>query len=163
LRKDHALKVKQPLAGLRYVLPSGTKTLSAALEQILADELNVKQVTAVTELTATAGWVQKLDAGLGLALDTTLTDELRREGLARELERHIQDLRKRSGLQVGEWVELYYNTSESSLETILLELVDRDKTYVQSITQSLEVETEDEAQVELDGKPLWLGLVRVSV
>jgi isoleucyl-tRNA synthetase len=106
--------------------------------------------------------VQKLDAGLGLALDTTLTEELRREGLARELERHIQDLRKRSGLQVGEWVELYYNTTDTGVESVLLELVDRDKTFVQTITQSLEVETEDEAQVELDGKPLWLGLVRVS-
>jgi isoleucyl-tRNA synthetase len=162
LRKDHALKVKQPLAALRYVLPSGTKALSPALEQILADELNVKQVAVAQELTETAGWVQKLDAGLGLALDTTLTEELRREGLARELERHIQDLRKRSGLQVGEWVELYYNTTDTGVESVLLELVDRDKTFVQTITQSLEVETEDEAQVELDGKPLWLGLVRVS-
>ncbi|MBV7441778.1 isoleucine--tRNA ligase [Weeksellaceae bacterium TAE3-ERU29] len=46
------------------------------------------------------GWVVAVDGNLTVALDTTLTDELKAEGLARELVNRIQNLRKDSGLEV---------------------------------------------------------------
>jgi len=46
--------------------------------------------------------------GLTLAVDTVLTEELRREGLARELVRRIQALRKEAGFQIEERIETYY-------------------------------------------------------
>jgi len=45
-------------------------------------------------------------AGLTVALDTTLTDALRAEGLARELINKVQNLRKKSGLEVSDRIDL---------------------------------------------------------
>uniref|UniRef100_UPI0039A64043 isoleucine--tRNA ligase n=1 Tax=Ornithobacterium rhinotracheale TaxID=28251 RepID=UPI0039A64043 len=46
------------------------------------------------------GWVVAVDGNLTVALDTTLTEELKAEGLARELVNRIQNLRKEAGLEV---------------------------------------------------------------
>ena len=52
------------------------------------------------------GWGVASDGGLTVALDLELTDELRREGQARELVRAIQDARKAAGLDVSDRIEL---------------------------------------------------------
>jgi isoleucyl-tRNA synthetase len=44
------------------------------------------------------GWLVGNEGNLTVALDITLTDELRNEGMARELVNRIQNLRKKSGL-----------------------------------------------------------------
>jgi isoleucyl-tRNA synthetase len=46
------------------------------------------------------------EGGDAVALDTTLDDELRREGLARELARRLNDLRKASGLEIADRVHV---------------------------------------------------------
>jgi isoleucyl-tRNA synthetase len=46
------------------------------------------------------GWLVATDGPLTVALDVTLTEELRQEGLARELVNRLQNLRKDSGLEV---------------------------------------------------------------
>ena len=46
------------------------------------------------------GWLVASEGKLTVALDITVTDELRREGVARELINRIQNLRKDSGLEV---------------------------------------------------------------
>ncbi len=46
------------------------------------------------------------DGGYAVALDTSLDDELRREGLARELARKLNDLRKASGLEISDRVRV---------------------------------------------------------
>jgi isoleucyl-tRNA synthetase len=53
-----------------------------------------------------APWVAAGDKGLTVALDTTLTDELRAEGLAREIINKVQNLRKKSGLEVSDRIVL---------------------------------------------------------
>jgi isoleucyl-tRNA synthetase len=52
------------------------------------------------------GWRVASDGPATVALDLELTPELRREGLARELVRAVQDLRKASGLAVEDRIEL---------------------------------------------------------
>jgi isoleucyl-tRNA synthetase len=52
------------------------------------------------------GWGVASDGGITVALDLELTDELRREGQARELVRAIQDARKAAGLDVSDRIEL---------------------------------------------------------
>jgi isoleucyl-tRNA synthetase len=46
------------------------------------------------------------EGGYTVALDTTLDDELRREGLARELARRLNDLRKASGFEIADRVRV---------------------------------------------------------
>ncbi|MGZ8597530.1 MAG: isoleucine--tRNA ligase [Actinomycetota bacterium] len=52
------------------------------------------------------GWGVASEGGITLALDLHLTDELRREGVARELIRAIQEARKAAGLQVTDRIQL---------------------------------------------------------
>lgn len=153
IRKENNLKVRQPLAELQYM-----GELDAGLEQILADELNVKKVSKVSEVLARNGWVTMNDV---VALDVVPNEELLREGTARELERQVQDLRKKSGLKVGELVDLYYTTTDEALGETLVSLLDRKKTFVNQVKTSLEVEADFETQAVVDGKPIWLGMVKI--
>ncbi len=52
------------------------------------------------------GWLVATDGPLTVALDVTLTDELRQEGLARELVNRLQNLRKDSGLEVQDRIHV---------------------------------------------------------
>ena len=83
---EDQIKIRQPLSKLTY---DGDK-LDTFYEQIIADEVNVKLVTN----------------GKALALDKTLTDELKEEGRAREIIRAIQAARKHAGLRQDDQIKL---------------------------------------------------------
>ncbi|MEZ4720926.1 MAG: class I tRNA ligase family protein [Flavobacteriales bacterium] len=53
------------------------------------------------------GWIVASEGNVTVALDITITDELRSEGIARELVNRIQNLRKDSGLEVTDKIDLY--------------------------------------------------------
>jgi isoleucyl-tRNA synthetase len=56
---------------------------------------------------AQAGFAVSRDGAEVVALDLTLDDDLRRRGLAREVIRHVQEMRKVAGLEVSDWVRLH--------------------------------------------------------
>jgi len=72
----------------------------------------------VTE-TPTLGWAVASDAGVSLALDLELTDELRAAGLAREVVRFVQDARKNSGLDITDRIELWWQADATPLAVAL--------------------------------------------
>src|SRR4051794_38966485 len=73
----------------------------------------------VTE-TPREGWTVASAAGLTVALDLTLTPELERAGLVREVVRLVQDLRKSSGLAVSDRIELWW-TADGAVAQALTE------------------------------------------
>ena len=83
---EDQIKIRQPLSKLTY---SGEK-LDAFYEQIIADEVNVKEV----------------ENGKALSLDKTLTEELKREGFARDLIRAVQSARKNAKLNMDDRIKL---------------------------------------------------------
>jgi isoleucyl-tRNA synthetase len=133
LRKSANIKLRQPLSSFTY---TGGKQLAKEFEEILADELNVKLVKF----------------GDKLEFDQNITSELKKEGLARELERAVQEMRKKSGLKVGETVNLTYDTDDGEL-TAAFEIFDKKKTYIGEIKKQKGGE-----QVEIDGKNLTIDL-----
>lgn len=161
LRKEANFKVRQPLAELEYNIKEKGNVLPPELEKLLAEELNVKIISGRSDFVQKGGWAFRETSGLKVALNLEITDELKAEGLARELERQIQDLRKKSFLKPGELVNLYYNTQDQGLEDALINLFDRKKTFVGLISKSLEVEADFETQNQIDGKAIWLGMVKV--
>lgn len=100
-RARAGVKVRQPLGELKYSW-DWDEDPAADLQQILAEEVNVKRLARV-----------KLTGSL-VELDTALTPELEAEGMARDLVRFIQSLRKEAGLEVHNRIRLAI-TSESGL------------------------------------------------
>lgn len=141
LRKNSNIKLRQPLASFTYTLTE-QKQLTKELEEILADELNVRSV----------------NFGKSLEFDTNITEELKTEGLAAELERAIQDMRKKSGLRVGEIVNLTYDITDAELIKAL-NIIDKKKTYIDKI----EPDSDNLEEIEIDSKKVRIGLTRVKV
>ena len=59
------------------------------------------------------GWLVATDNGVTVALDTTLTEELIQEGIAREFVSRIQNLRKDSGFEVTDRITIDVDASEN--------------------------------------------------
>lgn len=92
LRAESGMKVRQPLASLAV---DGVE-LDEVYIEILKEELNVKSVVFGRQ----DGWVSAEDGGMYVALDVALTDELKYEGVAREVVRTVNQLRKKRGLTI---------------------------------------------------------------
>jgi hypothetical protein len=105
--------------------------------------------------------VFKENSQFQILLSIKLTPELKEEGYARELERQVQDLRKKNGLKVGDLIDLYYNTTAASLEMALINKFDRKKTFVVQVKKELEVEPDIEAQLLIEDKAIWVGIQKV--
>ncbi len=163
VRKEHKLSVRQPLAAMAFKVREEGINLSDDLVAIILEELNVKSVVEWNDLVNKKAAIQAEDASrvISVILDTEMNEELRLEGLARELERQVQDLRKKSGLKVGDLVDVYYNTTDADLEKVILEYLDRKKTFVNQVKQSLEVEVDFETQAEISSKGIWIGFLKI--
>ncbi len=166
MRKDKALPVRQPLLAVAFSAKQGSVALAEEFNRLILEELNVKQIDPLLlskDSRPQTGVVVAVGSGIieNFYLDINLTEELKQEGLARELERQVQDLRKKSGLKVGELVDLYYNTQDENLEDSLLKLLDRKKTFINQISKSFEVEADFEIQTQISGKAVWLGIIRI--
>jgi isoleucyl-tRNA synthetase len=59
------------------------------------------------------GWLVASENGLTVALDITISDELKSEGIARELVNRVQNLRKDSGLEVTDKIRITMETTEA--------------------------------------------------
>jgi len=93
------------------------------------------------------GWLVANSQGLTVALDVTISEELRKEGIARELVNRIQNLRKDSGFEVTDKIQLtvlnYQNLQESVLENkeyIMSETLTKELVFVDSLTDGVEIE-----------------------
>ncbi len=69
------------------------------------------------------GWLVAIDGHLTVALDITLSEELQQEGIARELVNRIQNLRKETGLDVIDRINISINTN-TEIEKALVENMD---------------------------------------
>jgi len=64
------------------------------------------------------GWLVGNEGNLTVALDITLTDELRNEGMARELVNRIQNLRKKGGLEITDRIHVEIQPEETITKAI---------------------------------------------
>jgi isoleucyl-tRNA synthetase len=82
-------------------------------EQIADDEIGLEDIVIVR--TPREGVVVTAAGSLSVAIDTTLTDALRREGLARELVSRVQQLRRDAGLEVVDRIVLRWSSDDPEI------------------------------------------------
>ncbi|MFZ6050789.1 isoleucine--tRNA ligase [Halocola ammonii] len=102
------------------------------------------------------GWLVTTEGRITVAMDITLTDELREEGIAREFVNRIQNLRKDSGLEVTEKIALqikkhdFINAAiEKNLNYICSETLAGDLQLVDSLDSGEEVEVSDDVSTRI--------------
>ncbi len=100
------------------------------------------------------GWLVASDGPLTLALDITVTEELKREGTARELINRIQNLRKENGFDVTDRINTtIYASGEVAAE--IGAALDSFKEYVASQTLALSVELASDADAANANEVEW--------
>ncbi|WP_421892567.1 isoleucine--tRNA ligase [Marinoscillum sp.] len=104
------------------------------------------------------GWLVASEDGLTVALDITITDELKKEGLSRDVVNRLQNLRKDQGLEVQDKIKVSYHTNDESLKSA----VEAFKSYIQKETQALSLEYVNEANggtlLDIDGLELTVAI-----
>lgn len=99
------------------------------------------------------------DKGIHVAVDAKVTPELRNEGLAREVVRRIQDLRKSAGLDIADRIVVHYTASENLMKAIA-DHTEYIKREVLALSLAESAPESDMATVnsEFDGETLSVGL-----
>jgi isoleucyl-tRNA synthetase len=107
------------------------------------------------------GWGVASDAGLTVALDLSLTDDLRAEGIARELIRAIQEARKEAGLEVSDRIQLALRMGPTVSEAVAAH---RDTVVAETLAVDLIVGAVDGARHEatIDGEPVEITLQKAA-
>jgi isoleucyl-tRNA synthetase len=96
------------------------------------------------------GWMVANANGITVALDITISPELRKEGIARELVNRIQNIRKESGLEVTDKIkvelqqnEALENAVKDNLEYIKSETLTHSLIFVNQVENGVEIEFDD--------------------
>lgn len=106
------------------------------------------------------GWLVANDGKLTVALDISLTDALRLEGLSRELVNRVQNLRKSTGLELSDKIELYIEC-HPEMRGVIAEHKERIASEVQALVLA-EVDMLNEyTELDMDGFMLRVNLRKV--
>jgi isoleucyl-tRNA synthetase len=139
-RSRKGIKVRQPLSTLTI---RGEK-FRDQLNSLIMDEVNVKDVL----------FDKNLKEEVLLSLE--ITPELKKEGQARDLIRHIQSLRKEEKLTPTDLVSLEVGTDKEGEE-----LIDKFKEYIQKTAQLKDIQLgEGEKEVKVDNISFRLKIIK---
>lgn len=155
-RAEAKIKVRQPLQkAIIWNTLDVDRTETAQLVEIIKDELNVKSV----ELERSGDQPIGEMAHIKVELDTNITPKLAREGMARDVVRQVQSLRKTSGLQVDDRIELSLKTDNQELAQAIKEHADTIKAETLAISLS-EVHVGEASEAKISGVTLELSLAK---
>ena len=101
------------------------------------------------------GWLVANEGSITVALDVTISEELRKEGIARELINRIQNARKDSGLEVTDRIKLTVLKSEDLEESII-----ENKEYIKSETLTDELVFVDQL---IDGTAIEFDTIKSKI
>lgn len=151
-RAEAKLKTRQPLSEVKL---SGSKLEFLAHDEpqsefyagILLEELNVKNIE-----------IKPGKGTLKTAIDTKLTPSLKREGMMREVIRHVQNERKKAGLNVDDRILLSLSSTDNELRKVIEAFSDVIMAETLAKELALDQTFEYEAAVAVGDAPLTISL-----
>ena len=121
---------------------SGSLELTVEGQQAVVDVADVEIISEDIP-----GWLVSNEGNLTVALEVELTDELRREGMARELINRIQNLRKDAGLEITDRISVVVEPNE---ETDAAIASFNEYICAQVLADEIKIAPNDGAEVEFD-------------
>ncbi|PIR77054.1 MAG: hypothetical protein COU30_04565 [Candidatus Magasanikbacteria bacterium CG10_big_fil_rev_8_21_14_0_10_38_6] len=103
------------------------------------------------------GWHIKEDGDITVALNTTITDELKKEGFLREVVRAVNAMRKDQGLTREHRIVVGYHTDDALLKSVFVDFADELKAQV--LADDIVVSSDGEV-VDLEGIAVTLSVVK---
>ena len=153
-RASEGIKVRQPLASVKLINTISQDT-SAEVAQFLIDiakdELNVKSVEIVTGSESES--VQP-----SVVYDLTITPELKREGLMREIVRHVQSARKQAGLQIDDRIVLSISSDDSEISQAIDAFADVIKAETLAVELNSAADKSEKYDAKIEGKLVEISL-----
>jgi isoleucyl-tRNA synthetase len=163
-RAKAGIKVRQPLALVTawnaFDVGEPEEFYTYYLE-IIREELNVKTVNIKRS-------ADESGTGSGVSphaeLDLKLTPELKHEGLAREVIRHVQQARKQAGLEVDDRISLHLKTDDKDLAAVLHDPKLTEVIKHETLAKTLAGETPGgfSTTVKIEGTELVIALAKAA-
>ena len=153
-RASEGIKVRQPLASVKLVNTISQDTpaeVAQFLIDIAKDELNVKSVEIVTDS-------ESESAQPSVVYDLTITPELKREGLMREIVRHVQSARKQAGLQIDDRIVLSISSDDSEISQAIDAFADVIKSETLAVELNSVVNESEKYDAKIEGKLVEISL-----
>ena len=153
-RASEGIKVRQPLASVKLINTISQDTpaeVAQFLIDIAKDELNVKSVEIVTDS-------ESESAQPSVVYDLTITPELKREGLMREIIRHVQSARKQAGLQIDDRIVLSIFSDDSEISQAIDAFADVIKSETLAVELNSVVKESEKYDAKIEGKLVEISL-----
>ena len=104
-----------------YEFKLDEETVTISLEEVLISSRDIP------------GWAVASDNGVTVALDITITNELKQEGIARDFVNRVQNMRKEMGLEVQDKIKIQVAMFDEEVDLAIQNYAD----YIQTETQAL--------------------------
>ncbi|MFH1254869.1 MAG: isoleucine--tRNA ligase [bacterium] len=145
-RDEAGIKVRQALNELRIA----NCELGEEYEWLIKDELNVKNIA-----------VEKGAGELKVELDTEITDDLKLEGLKREIVRKVNNMRKNAGLTIQDKIILSCQCEAVLIKKVFDEMSDELKK--DTLSEKIEESEFEGGEVDINGEKIKLKIEKVSI
>ncbi|WP_133271158.1 isoleucine--tRNA ligase [Hymenobacter radiodurans] len=153
LGQQYGPKLKAVAARIQQMTPEEISVLESTgtlAVEVGGEQLNLAPDDVEIRTDDLPGWLVATDGPLTVALDVTLTDELRREGVARELVNRLQNLRKDSGLEVQDKIRITLGGEQPDLAAAVQFFGDYIRTETQALSLTFNPELTGGVTLEFD-------------
>ena len=153
-RASEGIKVRQPLASVKLINTISQDTPAEVVQfliDIAKDELNVKSVEIVADS-------ESESAQPSVVYDLTITPELKREGLMREIVRHVQSARKQAGLQIDDRIVLSISSDDSEISQAIDAFADVIKSETLAVELNSVADESEKYDAKIEGKLVEISL-----
>ncbi|AKD54159.1 isoleucine--tRNA ligase [Spirosoma radiotolerans] len=162
-------QMKDVAAAITAMTESDLKSLEQNGEQSFIIQnaplvISLADVEIITE--DIPGWLVASESGITVALDVTLTDELRGEGIARDFVNRIQNLRKDRDFSVTDKIQIVLERTDE----VLAQAIETNSDYIQQEVQAISLKLVNDlngsatkssvAEIEMDEFQLRLTVDR---
>lgn len=170
LRVKAGIKVRQPLREIKvrnYELRIKDNVLRNQISEIMKEELNVQSIGSIKDVNSLdKKWLVETNGELTVVLDTEITTELQKQGLARELIRQIQEIRKEAKYNFKDTILVRWSSESSDIESVFEELGNfvKQEVIARDITEVVndrERKFDIQKQMKVNGREVWIGIVKI--
>jgi isoleucyl-tRNA synthetase len=154
LRAEHGIKVRQPLASLEY----GGTDLSKEFLNIIAEEVNVLDVLPFSDKTP-VNFAEKESNNIKARLNLEISEELKWQGISRELVRAINQIRKEKGFTMSDICSTSYYSDDEEIVSVFSKYSSEICKKTRTDKLVLEKSPDFGSEIEIDERKIRLDIV----